>query len=415
MNGGDSNQQQKMQQQQYQQQWAAMQQYQQHWMAMHYSAMAMQQRMMYNVHYVPYYHGHRMQQQYQQQQTHPVKNNHQIQSSGDDNKTIWIGDLQQWMDEDYLQSCFSQTGEVVSVKTIRNKQTGQSERYGFVEFNSHAAAEKVLQSCNGAMMPNTEQPFRLNWAGFSASDRRPEAGSDLSIFVGDLATDVTDEMLHDIFASKYPSVKGAKVVIDLSTGRPKGYGFVRFGDENDRSQALTEMNGVCCSSRPMRVGVATPKKPSVQQQYSPQAVVFSGGYASNGAVPQGQSDSDLPNTTIFVGGLDTDVTDEELRQCFTPFGDILSVKIPAGKGCGFVQFANRSDAEEALERLSGTVIGKQTVRLSWGRNLGNKQIRMDSNNGTYYGRQVNNGYGHTKTTAYGKSSNGHTNHQQSVS
>lgn len=44
-----------------------------------------------------------------------------------------------------------------------------------------------------------------------------------------------------------------------------------------------------------------------------------------------------------MGGLDSDVTDEELRQSFTPFGEVLSVKIPAGKGCGFVQYANRSN------------------------------------------------------------------------
>lgn len=122
-------------------------------------------------------------------------------------------------------------------------------------------------------MPNTEQPFRLNWAAFSTGDRRPDIttpGSDLSIFVGDLATDVTDAVLNDTFASRYASVKGAKVVVDVNSGRSKGYGFVRFGDENERSRAMTEMNGVYCSSRPMRIGVATPKKPSLQQQYSSQ-------------------------------------------------------------------------------------------------------------------------------------------------
>ena len=31
--------------------------------------------------------------------------------------------------------------QVVAIKVIRNKQTGQSEGYGFVEFYSHAAAE----------------------------------------------------------------------------------------------------------------------------------------------------------------------------------------------------------------------------------------------------------------------------------
>jgi hypothetical protein len=34
----------------------------------------------------------------------------------------------------------------------------------------------------------------------------------------------------------------------------------------------------------------------------------------------------------------------------------------------------RNNAEEALQKLNGTVIGKQTVRLSWGRNPGHKQV-----------------------------------------
>lgn len=166
--------------------------------------------------------------------------------------------------------------QVFSVKVIRNKQTGQPEGYGFVEFYSRAAAEKVLQSYNGTTMPSTEQPFRLNWATFSVGDRRTEAGSDLSIFVGDLAADVTDTMLQETFATRYSSVKAAKVVIDSNTGRSKGYGFVRFSDENERSRAMTEMNGVYCSSRPMRIGVATPKKSSgyQQQQYSSQGIFW---------------------------------------------------------------------------------------------------------------------------------------------
>ncbi|PPD69659.1 hypothetical protein GOBAR_DD33460 [Gossypium barbadense] len=268
--------------------------------------------------------------------------------------------------------------QVSSVKIIRNKQTGQSEGYGFVEFYSRATAEKVLQSYNGSLMPNTEQTFRLNWASFSVNERRPDAGSDLSIFVGDLATDVTDSILLETFSSRFQSVKGAKVVIDSNTGRSKGYGFVRFGDENERSTAMTEMNGVYCSNRPMRIGVATPKKASGhQQQYSSQALVLAGGHASNGALAQGsQSDNDSNNTTIFVGGLDSDVSDDDLRQPFSQFGEVISVKIPPGKGCGFVQFANRKNAEEAIQSLNGMTIGQQTVRLSWGRTIGNKQYGM---------------------------------------
>ncbi len=146
------------------------------------------------------------------------------------------------------------------MKIIRNKQTGYSEGYGFVEFVSHATAEKILQSFNGTQMPNTDQPFRLNWASFGIGERRPEAGPDHSIFVGDLAPDVTDYNLQETFRSRYSTVKGAKVVTDANTGRSKGYGFVRFGDESERNQAMSEMNGVYCSSRPMRISAATPKK-----------------------------------------------------------------------------------------------------------------------------------------------------------
>ncbi|KAG4114108.1 hypothetical protein ERO13_D12G025200v2 [Gossypium hirsutum] len=366
--------QQTRQQQQQHPQWVPNQ-----WMgAMQYPAAAMvmmqQQMMMYpHHHYMAYNNHHYHYQQYQQQQQQQQKQ--QQGCNSDEVKTIWVGDLVHWMDETYLHGCFSHTGEVSSVKIIRNKQTGQSEGYGFVEFYSRATAEKVLQSYNGSLMPNTEQTFRLNWASFSVNERRPDAGSDLSIFVGDLATDVTDSILLETFSSRFQSVKGAKVVIDSNTGRSKGYGFVRFGDENERSTAMTEMNGVYCSNRPMRIGVATPKKASGhQQQYSSQALVLAGGHASNGALAQGsQSDNDSNNTTIFVGGLDSDVSDDDLRQPFSQFGEVISVKIPPGKGCGFVQFANRKNAEEAIQSLNGMTIGQQTVRLSWGRTIGNKQ------------------------------------------
>jgi RNA recognition motif-containing protein len=101
-----------------------------------------------------------------------------------------------------------------------------------------------------------------------------------------------------------------------------------------------------------------------------------------------RSDGDLTNTTVFVGGLDPNVSEDDLRQTFSQYGEISSVKIPVGKQCGFVQFVQRKNAEDALQGLNGSTIGKQTVRLSWGRNPANKQLRSDNgsqwNNGMYY-------------------------------
>jgi RNA recognition motif-containing protein len=147
--------------------------------------------------------------------------------------------------------------QLQSVKLIRDKTTGQLQGYGFIEFATRATAERVLQSYNGQIMPNTELPFRLNWA--SAGEKRDDT-ADYTIFVGDLAPDVTDYMLQEAFKANYPSVRGAKVVTDKLTNRSKGYGFVRFGDATEQTRAMTEMNGMFLSTRPMRIGPATNKK-----------------------------------------------------------------------------------------------------------------------------------------------------------
>ncbi|KAK8524339.1 hypothetical protein V6N13_015365 [Hibiscus sabdariffa] len=304
-------------------------------------------------------------------------------ASADEVRTLWIGDLQYYMDENYLLSCFAQTGEVASVKVIRNKQTGQVEGYGFIEFVSRAAAERVLQTYNGAPMPNGESNYRLNWASFGSGDKRDES-PEFTIFVGDLAADVTDYMLQETFRAHFQSVKGAKVVIDRATGRTKGYGFVRFGDETEYNRAMSEMNGAFCSTRPMRIGPATNKKTGAAQQY-PAA-------SSQGS----QNENDPNNTTIFVGNLDSNVTEDHLREVFSPYGQLVHVKIPQNKRCGFVQFADRSCAEEALRILNGTQLGGQCIRLSWGRSTSNKQAQPDPNqwNSGYYGYGQGYGYGY---------------------
>ncbi|KAL0916941.1 hypothetical protein M5K25_014496 [Dendrobium thyrsiflorum] len=312
------------------------------------------------------------------------------QGSSDEIRTLWVGDLQYWMDENYIYNCFSQTGEVLSVKIIRNKHTQQSEGYGFIDFASRSMAQQVLQTYNGQMMPNTEQTFRLNWASLGTGERRGDDGSDYTIFVGDLASDVTDYLLQETFKSRYPSVKGAKVVTDRATGRSKGYGFVKFGDLNEQTHAMTDMNGAFCSSRPMRIGPASNKNNAGIQQQNPTKASYQSQQGT-------ESENDPNNTTIFVGGLDSSVTDDLLRQLFSPYGELVHVKIPVGKRCGFVQFANRGNAEEALQMLNGTPLGGQNIRLSWGRTPANKQSQPEQNqwNGNYYGySQGYNAYGY---------------------
>ena len=179
---------------------------------------------------------------------------------------------------------------------------------------------------------------------------------------------------------------------DAMTGQSRGYGFVRFSDEADMQRALVEMQGVYCGNRPMRISTATPKQRSHHHQYGhhppapmmppvpghPAAPPMWGNYPYYGQQynpiqPMNQF-TDPNNTTVFVGGLSGYVTEDELRSFFQGFGEITYVKIPPGKGCGFVQFVHRHAAEMAINKMQGYPIGNSRVRLSWGRSQNNSGV-----------------------------------------
>ncbi|KAH3745785.1 mRNA binding post-transcriptional regulator [Pelomyxa schiedti] len=93
--------------------------------------------------------------------------------------------------------------------------------------------------------------------------------NDYGLFVGDLAGDVNDITLLTLFSSRYASTKSAKVIYDQHTGQSRGYGFVRFSDERERTRALSEMTGVHCGSRAIRVSTITKKATATENVASP--------------------------------------------------------------------------------------------------------------------------------------------------
>jgi RNA recognition motif-containing protein len=217
---------------------------------------------------------------------------------------------------------------------------------------------------------------------------RDERGPEHSIFVGDLGPEVNEFVLVSLFQNRFPSCKSAKIMTDPISGMSRGYGFVRFSDEGDQQRALSEMQGVYCGNRPMRISTATPKNKTGGG--GPGGMGGMGGMPGGGAPgpvgmysmgnpPVGYYGQQQPmnqftdpnNTTVFVGGLSGYVTEDELRSFFQGFGEITYVKIPPGKGCGFVQFVQRHAAEMAINQMQGYPIGNSRVRLSWGRSQNN--------------------------------------------
>ncbi|KAF9480189.1 hypothetical protein BDN70DRAFT_894369 [Pholiota conissans] len=252
--------------------------------------------------------------------------------------TLWWGELEPWMDEEYAkQVCNLMKWDPLSIKVPHpapNPATGQQANnpgYCFITFPSPSYASSVLaQVANGAngtplSMPNSTKPFVMNWASSVTSATSPMSASfpavagpqaaaavaaaaaaaqqypkEYSIFVGDLAPETSNSDLVAVFRNPvlglrndrepkfirpFNSCKSAKIMLDPLTGVSRGYGFVRFTDEADQQRALIEMHGLYCLSRPMRISPATAKfkAPSTLSAFDLPQVSFTPSIAATGS------------------------------------------------------------------------------------------------------------------------------------
>ncbi|KAI7866330.1 hypothetical protein BDF14DRAFT_1728427 [Spinellus fusiger] len=281
-----------------------------------------------------------------------------------------MGNLEPWMNEYYLQELWDSLGERdIHIKLIHDKNASSGDGYAFIEFSSNIEAQRALATVHGTSIPHTNLFFRLNWAsGSGLQSPKDKRLAEYSLFVGDLDYQVSEPYLlvSSFFQSRYPSCHSAKIVKFSNTGQSKGFGFIRFSNLREQKEALVRMNGVFCKSRPLRVLPATPKPSTLNHSFiipkTPTVLTI-----PTVSLAPTKTHPTMENTTLFVGGLALTVTEEELIHHFKRFGDIIYVKIPQGKKCGFVHYRTRLSAELAIHHMNGIQIGPSRIRLSWGK------------------------------------------------
>ncbi|XP_032312131.1 RNA-binding protein L isoform X2 [Drosophila ananassae] len=74
---------------------------------------------------------------------------------------------------------------------------------------------------------------------------------------------------------------------------------------------------------------------------------------------------------IFVGDLSSEIETQQLREAFTPFGEISDCRVVRdpqtlkSKGYGFVSFIKKSEAESAITAMNGQWLGSRSIRTNW--------------------------------------------------
>ena len=77
------------------------------------------------------------------------------------------------------------------------------------------------------------------------------------LYVGNLPYTVDESQLRGIF-SQYGEISELALIMDRDTGRPKGFGFVTFANQQSAEKAL-EQNGKDMGGRALKVNIAVDK------------------------------------------------------------------------------------------------------------------------------------------------------------
>lgn len=73
---------------------------------------------------------------------------------------------------------------------------------------------------------------------------------------------------------------------------------------------------------------------------------------------------------IYVGNLNYDLQEDDLKQIFSEFGEVVSVKIITdkytgrGKGFGFVEMSNEEDASKAIDGLNEKEVQGRNLKVN---------------------------------------------------
>ncbi|KPI89294.1 putative poly(A)-binding protein [Leptomonas seymouri] len=152
--------------------------------------------------------------------------------------SVYIGDLPIDLPrpEEAVNNLFSSVAPVMSVKVCRDMATQRSLGYAYVNFQTTADAEKVIDALNYTDIV----PGRQIRVMFSIRDPLQRKSGMNNVFVKKLDPSINAKTLQASF-SKCGRVLSCKVALDAE-GKSKGYGFVQF-ETADGAKAALEMNG----------------------------------------------------------------------------------------------------------------------------------------------------------------------------
>ncbi|KAK7320975.1 hypothetical protein VNO77_30986 [Canavalia gladiata] len=196
---------------------------------------------------------------------------------------------------------------------------------------------------NGAIGENDakRQILQQHVERISDVDIDPDRVEARSLFVKNLNFKTTDESLRKHFGEhmKEGKILSVKVKKHLKNGKnvSMGFGFVEFDSPETAANVCRDLQGTVLDSH---------------------ALILQPCHVKNDGQIQKTVEKDKSSTKLLVRNVAFEATEKELRQLFSPFGQIKSLRLPMKfgnhRGFAFVEYVTQQEAQNALKALSST-------------------------------------------------------------
>ena len=182
-------------------------------------------------------------------------------------KKIYVGNLPAPTTEHELGSLFARVGSVVSVRIMRERDTGHPKGFGFVEMEE-GAAEQAIQQLNGV---------ELHGHALSVTEARPRpefvagrGSPSIRLFVGNLPYEATTAELTALFSAVGP-VAFVSLPVERESGKPRGFAFVDFAERAHAEEAVRRFHQQPFKGRALMVSEARARESRPSPSFPPRA------------------------------------------------------------------------------------------------------------------------------------------------
>lgn len=162
-----------------------------------------------------------------------------------------------------LATLFSSVGPVKMAKVIRNRVTGISYGFGFVEFENESDAQKAIDALNGLQLQNKRIKVAIA--------RQGENIKGANLYIRYLPKNFFPRDLEELFGP-YGNIVQARVLMDNITGLSRGIGFVLFSSRDEATRAKEALDGKAPPGHTQALSIKFAEENKMVKQ--PQAMPF---------------------------------------------------------------------------------------------------------------------------------------------